>query len=329
MNRTTAVLECALLLAVTACSERQPLAPASTALPPPSFSHAPVFPDVIPLPVNPEGIAVGTGSTFYVGHIAIGSLYSGNLRTGNVALLRASDGRPMLGLKHDDRSGNVFAARGGSGTGTVVNARTGALVADFTFASPPGTTNINDVIVSRTAAHFTDSFRPALYRVPLGPAGEVLGGFDVIPLSGDWIQETVAHCGVGSGAPALPPINANGIEATPDGSRLIVSNLRVGTLYLTDPVTGVATSIPLAGGNVCFADGLLLAGHTLYVVQNLLSRIAVIAMSPDYSSGTIERYIQYTTPLTTIARHGKSIYAVTAGFRPAPAAGHHAVRFDR
>jgi hypothetical protein len=74
------------------------------------------------------------------------------------------------------------------------------------------------------------------------------------------------------------------------------------------------------------ADGLLLDGKTLYVVQNANNQVAVVELSPDFSSGAIVRYI--TEPFasnpatkvpTTIAEFGNSLYAVTAGFAsPAP-----------
>jgi hypothetical protein len=71
------------------------------------------------------------------------------------------------------------------------------------------------------------------------------------------------------------------------------------------------------------ADGLLLDGKTLYVVQNADNRIAVVELSPDFLSGSIARYI--TEPFasnpatkvpTTIAEFGDSLYAVTGGFAP-------------
>ena len=42
------------------------------------------FPDIIPLPngFQPEGIATGRGTTFYVGSIPTGAVYRGDLRTG-------------------------------------------------------------------------------------------------------------------------------------------------------------------------------------------------------------------------------------------------------
>lgn len=40
-----------------------------------------------------------------------------------------------------------------------------ALVADLTLASANTSTMVNDVIVTKTAAYFTDSFQPQIYSV--------------------------------------------------------------------------------------------------------------------------------------------------------------------
>ena len=73
------------------------------------------FPSLIPLPANfgPEGIAVGTGHTFYVGSLAaatLGQILVGDLRTGEVSELVAPSGRPALGMKYDERSDLLFVA---------------------------------------------------------------------------------------------------------------------------------------------------------------------------------------------------------------------------
>ena len=52
-----------------------------------SAKKAATFPDVIALPkgFQPEGIEVGKGMTFYVGSVANGAIYRGDLRTGRGA----------------------------------------------------------------------------------------------------------------------------------------------------------------------------------------------------------------------------------------------------
>src|SRR5690349_16219855 len=70
------------------------------------------FPTVIPLPNSwqPEGIVVGHGTTFYVGSLANGAIFRGDLRTGQGTVLAAGQaGRLTVGLAFDRRSNYVFA----------------------------------------------------------------------------------------------------------------------------------------------------------------------------------------------------------------------------
>jgi len=152
-------------------------------------SQAPVYPGLIPLPAGfgPEGIAGGNGSAFYAGAglgsnpAVLGQILVGDLRSGDVSQLVAPTGKPALGMKFDPRSNLLFVAGGPSGTGRVYDATSGAEVAFYQFRPaspfpppPPPTTFINDVIVTRDAAYFTDSFIPVLYRVALGPTKQTL-----------------------------------------------------------------------------------------------------------------------------------------------------------
>lgn len=326
MKRLPVLFLGALLLSAAACIEAPPTGLADDAAALPSFSVSTAFPDVIPLPVRPEGIAVGNGSTFYFGDIAGLGIWRGDLRTGEVTQI-SPDTRPVMGMKYDARSGYLFAARGPSGWATVIDGETGATIANFQFfLAPPGF--VNDVIVTRSAAWFTNSFRPVLYRVPLKANGQLAGGFDIVPLTGEYQQAAPFGTAPVTCAGIPGPLSANGIEATPDGDWLIVNTLARGELYRVDPATGDARLIDLGGGNVCLADGNLLAGRTLYVMQNLAGRMAVVSLSKDYLSGTIERYITGTDPMTTMARFGSSIYAVTAGFPfLPPSQPHQVVRF--
>ena len=132
------------------------------------------FPDLIPLPADfgPEGIAVGNGSTFYAGSLAAatrGQILVGDLRTGETATLVPADDVPATGMKYDARSSLLFVARAASGMGTVFDAASGDVVASYQFHAAP--TFVNDVVITREAAYFTDTQAPFLYRVALGPAG--------------------------------------------------------------------------------------------------------------------------------------------------------------
>ena len=71
------------------------------------------------------------------------------------------------------------------------------------------------------------------------------------------------------------------------------------------------------GGAFLFnADGILLDGKTLYVVQNFMNQIAVVKLDGDLYSGSVVKYI--TDPVfnipTTIDEHGSYLYAVNANF---------------
>jgi hypothetical protein len=294
-----------------------------------SRAQAPTFPVLIPLPVGfgPEGIAVGNGSTFYVGSLTaptLGQILVGNLRTGEFTQLVAPTGRPAVGMKYDSRSHLLFVAGGPSGRGTIYDAASGEEVASYQFQPPsppppaPQTTGINDVIVTRDAAYFTDAIVAFLYRVSLGAHGEPSGSFERISLPTNF--GVTGGC---PGPPPVPPIRSNGIAADPSGKHLILVHTSEGQLYRIDTTAYTVTPIDLAGDDVCSGDGLLLVGKTLYVSQNFKNQIAVVELSPDHFSGAVVRHI--TEPFasnpatkvpTTIAEFGNSLYAVTAGFAP-------------
>jgi sugar lactone lactonase YvrE len=263
------------------------------------------FPDSIPLPDDfaPEGIATGAGTTFYAGSITLGDIYRGDLRTGEGAIfIDAPAGRSALGLKADRRHGLLFVAGGTTGEAYVYDLRTGTPVASYQFGTP-GASLVNDVIVTRDAAYFTDSFAPVLYVVPIEPGGE-LGPGETLALSGP-------ATAVVPGEPGL-----NGIEATQDGKTLIVNHTALGALFTVDAATGESTAIDVDGLIAGTLDGLLLHGRDLWVVENFPNTLARVSLSSDLSSGEITATI--TSPLfrvpTTIARHGSRLAAVNARF---------------
>jgi sugar lactone lactonase YvrE len=260
------------------------------------------FPEVIQLPIGfrPEGLEVGTGTTFYVGSVASGAIHRGNLRTGSVEpLVPGGAGRPATGIELDTHQ-RLFVAGAGTGSAYVYDAQTGALIRTYNLATPP--TFINDVVVTHDAAYFTDSQQAVLYRIPIGPGGE-LGAAETIPLSGDYMHVAGAF-------------NLNGIDATSSGETLVAVQSVNGRLYSIDPTTGVATQISLGSESVPNGDGILLTGKTLYVVQNQLNQVAVIALSADLTSGEVLTRLtdaDFKVP-TTIDELGRRLYAVNARF---------------
>ena len=259
------------------------------------------FPAVIQLPTGfqPEGIEIGKGTTFYVGSVATGAIYRGDLRTGQGAVLvPGTAGHSATGIEYDHK--RLFVAGASTGGAYVYDARTGALLKTYQFATAP--TFINDVVVTRNAAYFTDSSKPVLYKVAIGHDGS-LGAAQTIPLSGDYAQ--------------VAGFNLNGIDATSNGKVLVAVQTANGRLYRIDPTTGVARTISLAAGeSVPNGDGILLDGKKLYVVQNQNNAIAAIRLTSDLTSGVVRTRItdsDFNVP-TTIDELGHRLYAVNARF---------------
>lgn len=263
------------------------------------------FPKIILLPNGfaPEGITAGKGADFYVGSLANGAIYQGDLRTGEGGLLYAGQtGEVSVGMSFDERSGYLFVAGGPTGTAKVFDTRSGEKIATYQLAGAGSF--INDVIVTRRAAFFTNSFAAVLYKLPLSENGRLPNpsAVETLPLGGDWVQS--------------PGFNANGIEATPNGKALIVVKSGSGQLFRVDPNSGEASLIDLGGETVTAGDGLLLEGRTLYVVRNQLNLIAVVRLSSGLSSGQVVGGISdpaFRVP-TTVMGFGDRLYAVNARF---------------
>jgi sugar lactone lactonase YvrE len=260
------------------------------------------FPEVIALPNGwqPEGIAKGPGTTMYSGSRATGDVIAVNVLTGATDLVvDAPPGRSAAGLEQD-RWGRLWVSGGATGQAYVYGPD-GAPVATFQLGTPP-TTFINDVVITREAAWFTDSRDAALWRIPIGPRGAI-GQPVRVPLTGDYVH--------------APGFNLNGIEATPGGRWLIVVQTGTGLLYRVDPATGETTTIDLGGATLVNGDGILLIGRTLYVVQNQLNQVAVVQLDPrTFASGRVVDVLtspNFDVP-TTVAAFGSRLYLVNARF---------------
>jgi sugar lactone lactonase YvrE len=287
--------------------------------------HHPRFPTSIPLPNGffPEGITID-GRTAYVGSLIDGAIQEQDLRTGGTRQFAASPGTGRIAVGMDvDRTGRLWVAGGGPALAPgvrpgfrVYDTRTGRLLLDQEVNGG----FVNDVIVTRDAAWFTDSFLPRLIRVPIGRHGAI-GAAEYVPLEGDWKQVT-------------GEFNANGIVATADGRYLIVaqSTAPVGpgaALYRVpaDADGSAVDAVRIAvDGTLAGADGLVLVGRTLYSVAGP-SGVVKLRLSSALSRGRIVATLPVpggVTP-TTADVFGRRLYVVDAKF---PLFGDPAVAFQ-
>jgi outer membrane protein assembly factor BamB len=268
------------------------------------------LPDVIHLPngFGPEGLT-SHGSTFYTGSIATGAVLVGDLRTGAVRqLVPPQSGRNSIGMEVARRK--LYVAGGPSGSLFVYDARTGSNVASYAV----GGGFVNDVIVTRRAAYFTDSAKKQLY---------VLRHRHVrtLPLTGDLVYDDDPNT-----------FELNGIDATRSGRTLISVQSRNGALFAIDPHTGVTRRIPVTGSDLTNGDGILLRGRTLYVVRNQNDEIAVVKLRRHLRSGRVVATL--TDPdldvPTGITAFRDALYAVNAKFgQSGPAVPYEVVRVSR
>lgn len=268
-------------------------------------------PRTIDLPdgFQPEGIATGRGGVGYVGSLDDGRIYSFDLATGRRVSVTEGPGTASVGLALDRRSDRLYVAGGDAGTARVVDTRTGRTIADYTLAE--GEAFINDVILTRKAAWFTNSASPEVYRVPIGvrgkaPAERLVRVFD---LRGDWAQPE----GFG----------ANGITRTPDGKALLVVNSTDGTLFrvgVKGRRAGVARQVDLGGQSLTNGDGMLQRGRTLYVVRNRSNVVVELRLDPRGLSGRkvgALRIATFDVPTTLAAARG-NLYLPNARFGTDP-----------
>ena len=247
-----------------------------------------------------EGIARGTGTTFYAGDLFAGDIYRGDVKTKTAALfIDAPAGRMAVGMKADVAHKLLFVAGGFTGHGYVYDTKTGASLADYAFGSPTSSM-INDVALVRGGAWFTDSAQPRLYFVPIDGHGDP-GPFTTLTVTGP-------------AAALTGDFNLNGIAATADGKTLIVAHSANAALYTVDAQTGASALI--TGVSVPNVDGIVLRGHRVWAVQNFSNQVSRFKLDGDLSAGVLEKVI--TSPLfqipTTAAVFGATLAVVNAKF---------------
>ncbi|WP_322409058.1 hypothetical protein [Microbacterium invictum] len=276
--------------------------------------------DQIPLPdgFQPEGIAIDNRGTAYFGSLVDGDIYAADVRTGEGVVISEGPGIPAAGLKVDLR-GRLFISGGPTGVARVIDASTGEELARYQLTAPGGF--INDVVLTRDGAWFTNSSAAELYFLPIPRSGDLPDPSEIVtlPLTGEWVQQE--------------GFNANGIALTPNRQALLVVQSATGTLFRVDPESGVATAVDLGGYSLVNGDGLLVVNRTLYVVQNRLNQVAEFRLDVQGRSGTLENVITsdaFRVP-TTVAAYRQDLYLPNARFGtpPTPTTDYDAVRVDR
>jgi Cu-Zn family superoxide dismutase len=253
--------------------------------------------------VFPEGVAYNPASgNFYVGSTGDGTLYEGDVASGEVTVFSAggADGRSTaIGMKVDG-NGNLWVAGGGTGQMFVYNTADGSLVASYSTPAVEQTF-INDVTITPDgSAYFTDSFRPVLFKISDLAGGE----------AESWLDFTGTVLEYGEG------FNLNGIAASPDGRYLLVIHSGNGNLYRIDTETQEVSQVDTGGADLTAGDGILLIGNTLHVTRNQFGEIVPVTMSEDFSTGTAGAAVTDPSLIfpTTIAQAGDSLLVVNSQF---------------
>jgi hypothetical protein len=273
----------------------------------PAGASAQPFPDQIDLPAGwaPEGITAGRGTTVFVGSLATGGIWEGDVRTGaGSELVTGESEQVAVGVDYEARRDRLWVAGGDTGEVRVYDASSGDLLASYQFTAG----FLNDLVVTRQAAYVTDSLMKQLAVIPLGPRGALPDEDDVttLPLTGEVVFEP-------------GEFNANGIVSF--GGWLVVAQTFTGQLFRVDPATGVSQTIDLGGATVPGADGLELHGRTLYVVRGMPTAV-VDVFRLHRSARTAELLGSLTDPSfdwpTTGAFTAGRLWVVNARFTTTP-----------
>lgn len=278
-----------------------------------ALAQTPVL-STIALPASitfPEGVAYdASADAAYTASAVTGAVVRVQLKTGASETVAAADtllpaGTPapfpaVLGMKLDGQH-RLWIAGGATGRMWILDTQTGKVLKAFQVPNPSGSL-INDVVLVGNAGYFTDTRFATLWRVQAN--GSQIGELEPFV--------TFANTPLQYDNNA----NLNGIAATPDGRSLIVVQMGKGLLFRIDLASKAVTSIDTAGQDLSGADGLVLDGHTLYVVRQTAVEIATVQLSADYAKGTVVNRLK--DPLlawpATAAKVGDHLLVVNTQF---------------
>ncbi|MEU1803389.1 superoxide dismutase [Streptomyces sp. NPDC019937] len=272
----------------------------------------------LPEGFRPDGIAIGDKPYAYFGSLNNGAIYKVDLATGAGKVITSDTGGMATGMKLDG-VGRLYVAGGSVGDGRIVDADSGKVLANYKLPASSGF--INDVVLTRDAAWFTDSFNPVVYKVPRHQDGSLPQQSEVVtvPLTGD------LHYGEG--------FNVSGIAPAPGGDGLVIAQISTGKLFEVDLPSGTTHEVNTGGETLTNPDGLLLSDHTLYVAQNRKNEVATLRLD---DSGKTAELVRRTTDSrfdipTRIAVRGDRLYLPNARTttEPTPTTPYTAVAIPR
>jgi hypothetical protein len=261
----------------------------------------------LPNGFQPEGIEAAGGPAVFVGSLADGSIWRGDVRTGQGAVwaVGPGPGQSALGMARDVERGLLWVAGGPSKQVRVYDLRSRRLLRSYDV---PSAGFLNDVALIRGDVYVTDSFVQQLVVLRARHGGRLPAEATTEPLTGD--IHYVA------GPPDNPAFNANGIVA--DRGRLVIDQSETGQLFRVNPHTGATRELETFGTDLKDADGMELRGPLLYVVRNsgLVQRL-LLAPSLRFAIPFGTRTGDLDVP-STVAYVRGSLYVVNARFATPP-----------
>jgi sugar lactone lactonase YvrE len=255
---------------------------------------------------NPEGVAFDKRSgAFFVSEAQPGSdgvggrVWRGTLGHSTVEpFLPASATRPAtIGMKAS--RGKLYIAGGPAGDVEVYDIETKALLAQHQLCSG---CFVNDLSVAPNGdVYATESqVGTTLFRIPAGggPVEPIAVAPPVVPTAGP---------------------NENGIAVSRSGRYVLFVQSNPGKLFRLDTRDDQVREIPVKG-SVTNGDGIVLDGHTLYVVRNRDQLIAKLKLSSKFRKAKVKRTKTDSTfeDPTTAALAGKRLLVVNSDFFPPP-----------
>lgn len=250
--------------------------------------------------VLPEGIEVTPAGRIYVTSSGTGDVYAGSVGSADMQVFAtgASASRSSaLGI-HTDARGRVFVA---SPSAIDVYSPDATLLARRSL--PDGTdAYLNDLAITSEAVYVTDSAGATVWRMAL--QGEDIGQLD------PWLDAN-------STMPSFEPgwFYLNGIVASPDGSRLLVSAQGLGALIRVETRSAAAEFVTTDGrwfGNFG-PDGMVLEGDVVHGVLNYGAPEAgqglyVARLAPDWRTASVlaaDTDSDFSSPTTVAASHDR------------------------